>query len=389
MDAPPQPVAVLQSKTASARTRVALYFFCISRYTHSVYLRKTQSAPECIEKNAQPLFGTFSGFPKQFDIRGVRRSFLQLKIPRVITDFLVRDNLSFMFNYGGYTVSVDIYATRFIGFCEAVFWKTDKQKYSAQKIAYRSLIAFRRTLIPYNLEKGVVYTGRKSRAVRISWNRSQNRFSLLLNFKGDTERPKVNLSLSMDLTSPFFQEALCVLPDPARNKCRAVYRFFSPCSGAIGYNNESNTVREGSALFDIRRACHKLTVKNEYCFGFGLADNKRIGFSLATCGALSANPNEYNENMLFSDGVFTPLPQVIITHPFGIGGEWIIQDLESMIDLSFKPVSVQRRENNLFIIAARYYLIYGVFNGWIVTKTGEKIVLKDFEGIAKKHSVRL
>ena len=78
-----------------------------------------------------------------------------------------------------------------------------------------------------------------------------------------------------------------------------------------------------------------------------------------------------------------------MTHPFGIKKDWIIQDTESMIDLTFTPVSDNHRILNVIAIRTDYNVIYGNYNGVILTKDGEKLVLKNFPGIINKSTLRI
>ena len=96
----------------------------------------------------------------------------------------------------------------------------------------------------------------------------------------------------------------------------------------------------------------------------------------------------YNENLLVVDGEITPLPGVKITHPYGLTNQWIIQDTESMVDLSFTPVSDNLRNFSIFIIHAKLHTMYGLFNGNLLDKKGKTISIKDFSGIAKAQRIR-
>jgi hypothetical protein len=93
--------------------------------------------------------------------------------------------------------------------------------------------------------------------------------------------------------------------------------------------------------------------------------------------------------VLFVDGKVWPLPPVRITRPYGISGDWIIQDTESMIDLVFSPISDSARRLSVFIVRTDYHTVYGLFEGVLRTGEGEKIALKGFAGIGKKISLRI
>ena len=92
---------------------------------------------------------------------------------------------------------------------------------------------------------------------------------------------------------------------------------------------------------------------------------------------------------LVVDGKETALPPVYITHPFGFDKNWIIQDTESMVDLTFTPLSVNSRTLNLIALRTSYHTMYGTFEGVLLDSNGEKIILKNFPGLLYKGMLRL
>ena len=65
------------------------------------------------------------------------------------------------------------------------------------------------------------------------------------------------------------------------------------------------------------------------------------------------------------------------------------QDTESMIDLTFNPISTNTRTLNILVLRESYSVIYGTFEGVLLTKDGEKIVLKTLPGILHTDNLRL
>jgi hypothetical protein len=295
-----------------------------------------------------------------------------------------------MFNAERIIGSVDFFGLRLLGFAEVVLWDTD----TGRKYAYRTVIGPRRKFIPYDLFSGRSSTHRRGCAVKVSWNRKENRLSLTARLAGNALKPRVSISLRADLASPLFSEVATVIPAPIMRRCRAVYRLTAPINGMLALTSKTGDalnvpVSGGTALFDMHRAYYQMRTKSEYAYGLGKCGERIVAFSLASSTIDAVRPNDYNENFLFCGGKMTPLPPVKITYPYNINGDWVIQDTESMVDLVFTPRSVYARMHSVFILTTRYRLIYGVFNGVLLTKTGEKIILRDFPGIAKKHLIRL
>ncbi|MDR3284533.1 MAG: DUF2804 domain-containing protein [Treponema sp.] len=355
-----------------------------------MYSRTITEAPEELIKNGKPIFGTFGTMPARLDIRGVEQPFSFPPLPAFLTNFQIRSNMSFMFNTRRIIGSIDFFSINLFGFAEVVLWDTETNR----KYAYRTVVGPRRKFIPYNLWSGRCSTHRSGRLIKISWNRKEKRLSLTARLDGDSLRPTATLVLKAQLDSPLFSEAAAVIPAPVTRRCRAIYRLTAPISGTVSLmpktgDQLSIPANDGSALFDMHRAYYKLRTKSEYAYGFGKIGERHIAFSLADSTIEAMRPNEYNENFLFCGGKLTALPPVKITCPLGINGDWIIQDTKSMVDLVFTPRSVYSRMHSLVVLTTRYHSIYGAFNGVLLTKTGEKIVLKDFLGVTKKHLIRL
>jgi hypothetical protein len=178
-------------------------------------------------------------------------------------------------------------------------------------------------------------------------------------------------------------------------RCQAVHIISAPIKGAFNFSFRENPAIEtyafpdGVRFFEMRRAYYKIPTIHEYAYGLGKADNRAITFSIVSSSIDAANSGDYNENTLVVDGKLTALPPVKITCPFGITGKWIIQDTESMIDLSFTPSTSHSRTHSLFVLSTRYIVLFGTYNGVLLDQNGVQIVLKDFPGIAKKHVLRL
>ncbi|MDR1786596.1 MAG: DUF2804 domain-containing protein [Spirochaetaceae bacterium] len=358
-----------------------------------LYTRNVTRAPEGLIKNGSPVFGTFADVPENLDIRGVRRPFASVPLPPIITNGAIRSNLTCMFNTGRLVCSVDLFSAFFFSFAEIVFWDQGTHK----KSAYRTVVGPKSRFIPRNLHKGAVVNFNRRRKFRLSWDRKRGYFSFVCKLRGDALRPDVQGAFSANLRAPSFGEVCCVLPAPVMRRCRAVYKASAPIKGTFGFtSNRRNPGQKdavsfsgGIVLYDLHRAYYKFRTRNEYAYGIGQTGGREIAFSLVATSLESVNPEEYNENFLFVDGKTTFLPPIRITYPFGITDKWVIQDTESMVDLSFTPQAVHTRNHSLFVLSARYYLIFGTFTGALLTQDGSEIALKDFPGIVKKHFLRL
>jgi hypothetical protein len=358
-----------------------------------VYSRPVTKPPDTLIKNGFPVFGTFGGAPENLDIRGIRRPFASLPLPAILTNAFIRSNIACVFNTGRYICSVDLFKSSVFGFIEIVFWDTETRK----KNAYRRLIAPWQRFIPYSLKKGRSVSFNRKRRLKISWDRKRGFFSFACSLRGDGARPDIRGAFTANLAGED-PGLTCVLPSPVARRCKAVHKVASPMKGVFVFSprgkgadrqNGAHQFSGGTMLFEMYRAYYKIPTINEFAYGVGNIDGRAVSFSIVSSSLDAANSDEYNENALFAGGVATPLPPVKITYPFGLTGKWIIQDTESMVDLSFTPAASHSRTHSLFVMSTRYVVLFGVFNGVLLTGDGEQIALRDFPGIAKKHVLRL
>ena len=149
------------------------------------------------------------------------------------------------------------------------------------------------------------------------------------------------------------------------------------------------TDSEGSALFEMSRTYMKFRSNGELITGIGTLNDKQISFRLQVTSQDAVENDAYNANVLFYGGTVTPLPPVVITHPYGKMEKWIIQDTENMVDLTFTPVSDNPNVISAFVLRSEYHTIYGHFEGTLLTADGEKLSFRSLPGISKKFRIRL
>ena len=159
--------------------------------------------------------------------------------------------------------------------------------------------------------------------------------------------------------------------------------------GKVLLNSTEADNSTGLAAFVLNRTYFKLRSHTKMLYSLGKVKGKDVFFTMQYSNLDAANADLYNNNVLIVDGKPTALPSVIMTHPFGIDKNWIIQDTESMIDLAFNPISTTTRTLNILLLKNTASIIYGTFEGTLLTKDGEKIVLKNLTGILHTDNLRL
>lgn len=355
-----------------------------------MYTRKIEECPEHFVHNGKIVFGTFGGHPKRLDIRGVSRPYGVVPLPTFITNLRIKSRLSFFFTVGEYIGNIEFFDAKVFGMAEICFWNMNTK----QKFVYRSVMGPRKRFVPHRLEFASTASYKKSRYIRISWDRNRNKLSVIFDLKGDSVRPSANAALLASFNVPSFAELTSVVPAPTLRRCSAVYNAVLPVHGAISLLSRDGTQKtmpddEGVSFLDINRTYMKFRSSGEFVTGFGIVDGKQIAFRIKSTSQDAVLTDTYNANVLFYDGKVTPLPPVVITHSYGIMNQWIIQDTENMVDLTFTPVSENLNKISIFVLRTEYHTIYGNFDGELRTADGEKISIKGIAGISEKYSIRL
>ena len=352
-----------------------------------MYCREVSTPPQKLIKNGRPLFGTYIGVPSHLDIKGVKTPFGVIPLPPFLTNIAIRSQLILDFSAGDYLGQIALFDAKLFGYIEVVYWN----KKTNIKYAYRTFTGPRKRLVPKNLKKGIAVSFKKSRYLRISWDRAKNRFSILFSLSGDNSRPstKGHFSASRHNSS----DLISVMPAPTLRRCSATWLCSFPIRGSISTTKGNETKymdqTDGTAIMSINRSYYKLHAKFNSLTASGTFENHKFIFWLTTSSFDANDTNNCNSNALFIDGEITPLPQVFVTHAFGVNKTWIIQDTENMVDLTFTPVSDNLRKMNTLIFRTVYHTIFGTFEGTLLNKDGKSIPIKSLPGIVQSTMLRL
>lgn len=359
-----------------------------------MYTRELSEIPKKLIKNGKAIFGTFEGCPERLDIKGIKSPFTEIPLPQIISNFRIKSSLSFMFSIGDYIGIVDFFDQKIFGFAEVTFWnKVNKRKFS-----YRKLMGPRRRFIPHNMKSGFCASFKKNRYIRISWDRARNRFSMIFSLKGDSSRPSARAAFVAPFVEERMNEVLAVLPYPTKRRCSATY-FSTPSihgSLTLGKTKLSEPIlmndTDGFSILKVNRAYYTFEASEENVVASGLVDvngtKKRVSIVITGTDDDQVDQERLNKNFLFVDGKKTPLPPVTITHTAGIKKNWVIQDFENMVDLTFTPIANHVRDMSAFVIHMKANTIYGKFEGALRTSEDEVINISNFEGIVRSQSIR-
>ncbi len=354
-----------------------------------MYSRPLVKVPESIVQNGKINFGSFLGVPATVDIRGVKAPFAGIPTSTIFSNFRIKSRIYFVFAVENYIGLAEFFDDKTFGLAEVIFW--DKQ--TGKKLAYHNLMGPRRRFVPINTYEAACTSFGSTRYIKISWSRKRGKVSLSFTVKGDRFRPSAKAKYVARLDEGK-EEALFVNPAPTTQRCSATWMIPMNLEGGLATAKHRHYIKEipqekGLGFMMLNRTYLKPRTSSENMFGLSEIDGKKIVFSFENTSQDSNDEDNYNNNLLSVDGKLTAMPPVQITHPFGLDGKWVAQDTEGMVDLTFNPISVNSRTLNIILMRNAYSTIYGTFDGVLLSKDGDKIILKNCPGIVKKSHIRL
>lgn len=350
-----------------------------------MYRREFRDPPASIVSNGKAAYGTYNDISPKIDIKGMRAPYAGLPLPVFISRLRIKSRLDYIFSTEKFMGFTEFFDFKILGFARVIFWN----KETGKKLAYFSFMGLRRRFIPHSTNAGTCISFRKSRYIKVFWGSDHQHMAMKFRLKGDSVRPNCTGNFFSPKDSLYHSDALFVSPAPVSSRCSATWFTTMPIQGKLSINNEEADNSKGLSAMMINRVYFKLHSISSLVWALGTVKDKNIIFQLKNSNMNSADSDKYNENILIVNGQQTALPPVCMTHPFGISKDWIIQDTESMVDLTFTPASVDKNTRNFIFIRTTYTSIYGTFNGVLLDSNGEKITLKNFPGIINRNLIRL
>jgi len=338
-----------------------------------MYSRKFSTPPQTIIKNGKAKFGTYKGISQKLDIKGMRAPYAGIPLPTFISRWRIKSRLIYLFNTDKFIGMTEFFDLTVFGTVQVVFWNKETEK----KYTYFCFMGPRKRIIPVNTTAGTCVSSRKSRYVKVFWGRNHEHLAMKFSVKGDANRPDAQGSFFSPAESKNHTDYLFVNPSPASSRCSATWFSTMDIQGKINISGKEEDSSKGIAALAVNRTYIKFHSISTHVWGMGKIKDKNVIFQLRSSNLDAADQDRYNENILIVDGKETGLPSVVMTHPFGINKSWIIQDTESMVDLTFEPVSVNTRARNIIAMRTSYTTIYGNFTGVLLDSEGNKTNLKN------------
>jgi len=349
-----------------------------------VYTREIQEPRPAPVENGLPLQGTWTQAFEEVDLLNIRKPY-SLSLPRGINGFRIKEWESFIIHDDRYYLQARLCNLKFYRIALVIMYDCEtKERLEFNKV------------IPgggWRLPKGLYNASVDSRSYG---------FFFRIHSWLDTERIMLELNIEETRKRPAFTAHATFNLDEGKTVPMAVSLLFSERRNMYAYKAltavEADVVSGGqhihfnyaktSGLFCDFKGYYPYGTYSTWCSGLGFDErNRRFGFAVGETQTREQFIN--NENAFWVDGGLTPLPPVKITRNGGPESDWIIQDVEGMVDLVFTPKGAPHSTGKFFFSAPDYENTLGCFNGLLVSSEGEELPVRNAWGAGEKLYLRV
>ena len=349
-----------------------------------MYTREIQAPRPTPVENGIPLQGTWTRAFEEVDLQNIQRPY-PVPLPKGIRDFRIKEWESFIIQNERFFILARLCNLKF--YRDAFVLMYDRE--TKERLEFKKVIPGGGWRLPRGLFNSSVDSRSYGFFFRIhSWLDTES-IMLELNVERTLRRPAFTAHATFDLslarTTPM---ALSLLFSERRNMY--AYKAITAVSGDIvsGGKHFHLDPKKTSGLFCDFKGYYPYRMFSTWCAGLGFdVKKRRFGFALGENQAKEAYKN--NENALWLDGKLTLLPPVKITQSGSPNENWIIQDMEGMVDLEFTPKEPNRNIDNFVFFSSDYENSQGYFNGLVESSEGEELPMKNVWGTCEKLYLRV
>jgi hypothetical protein len=349
-----------------------------------MYTREILDARPSPVENGKPLQGTWTEAFHEVDLLAIQRPY-SIPLLKGVKDSRIKEWESFLIQDDRYYLDAIFCNVKY--YCWAQVFLYDKK--NQDQLRFRKIIPFNGWHMPRSLANSSVDSRVYGFFFRIHNWLDADTIKVDLDIEANQVRPSFTAHVEYDLNRakiiPMTVNLLF-----SEKRCMYAYKVLSSVRGdmVFGGRHISFNPEKTSGIFCDFKGFYPYRMRSVWCTGLGFdGENRRYGFSIVDNQTRESFKN--NENALWIDGRLTPLPPVRITMPGGIDSDWIIQDMEGMVDLVFSPCEEVRSGFNLLITRCEYETPLGLFNGMLLDVDGNQIQVRNLWGMGQKLYLRV
>ncbi|WP_304225275.1 DUF2804 domain-containing protein [Gracilinema caldarium] len=331
-----------------------------------------------------PVFGTWTRPFDDVDLLSVKHPFF-IPTMKWIRNLRVKEWQTFHIQNETYFLIAVLTNAKYYRLAQVFLWN----KETKESLLFRKSLPFGAWKLPRSLSNSSITSRSYGFYFRIHNWLDADLIELDLDIEPKLKRPSFTAHLEFDFSRLKTTPLVTCLPF-AERRCMYNYKAMVPVRGDLvfGGKHVSLSLDKTFGFFMDYKGYFPYRMRQTWCTGHGFHnDGRPFGFSVVE--SQTRDSFRYNENGLWLAGQLTPLPPVRITMPEGPDSDWVIQDLEGMVDLTFTPKEPIKTGFDFIITRSEYISPFGVYNGMLQTKDGEKINLRNVWGTGEQIYLRV
>jgi len=356
-----------------------------------VYTREIQKPRPSPVENGTPLQGTWTKAFDEVDLLSVRKPY-SIPLPKGIKSLLIKEWESFTIHDDRYLLQIRFCNMKYSRIALVIIYNCETK----ERLEYLKVLPGGGWRMPQSLYNASVDSYSNWFFLRIhSWLDIKS-VMLELDIKSTRKRPAFTAHIAFDFTEGEPTPMVVSLLFSERRNMYA-YKALTAVKGDVVLEGKHIhfSPDKTSGLFCDYKGYYPRKTHSTWCSALGFdSKNRRFGFALGE--NQTREPYSNNENALWIDGKLTPLPPVKITRSVKDEKDWIIQDMEGMVDLVFTPKERERGiRKSIFSMYASLLFGYGYenplgcFNGLLVDADGKELPIRNAWGTGEKLFLRI
>jgi hypothetical protein len=347
--------------------------------------RREISAPKASPvENGIPITGTWNRAFEKVDLLEIQRPY-NYPLPRWVRNWRIKEWQYFNAQNNSYLFEALFYNLKVCRIAQVLLY--DKE--NGEKFLFREITPYSGWQLPSSLSNASIYNHSSGFFFRIHSWLDTDTVKLDINIEASRRRPSLTAHLAYNLNAQELTP-MAVSMGIANRRIIYVYKAFAPVQGDMVFGGKRISLKQEncSGFFCDYKGFYPYRMQTTICNAMGFdGENRRFGFHIAENQTGETNKN--NENALWINGKLTPLPAVLITMPNGPDSDWVIQDVEGMVDLTFTPKEINKSGKKLIVTKAEFNSPLGYYNGMLVNSEGEQTQIKNLFGMGEKFNIRM
>jgi hypothetical protein len=335
-------------------------------------------------ENGIPIAGTWNRAFSQVNLLDIHRPY-HWPLPSWLRDCRIKEWEAFSVQDERFVLEAFLGNFKLCRIAQVILYN----KESGENFVFRKFFPASGWRLPRSLAHGSVECRSSRFFFRVHTWLNAGTIKLDFDIPATRRQPAITAELSFNMEKRDVTPAVVSLKFDERRSMYA-YKAIAAVRGDIVFGAEHFSLdpAQCSGIFRDYKGFFPYQMRGVFCGAMGFdGEGRRYGFHIAENQAKENRKN--NENALWVNGQLTPLPPVRITMSNGPESNWVIQDVDGMVDLVFAPREPYRCGVSLLAISGDFFGSLGYYNGMVVSANGEQIQMKNQWGMGEKLYLRV